>query len=178
MLTQKTEPIGSVFCVHSAITLDGPSSADEVHDDGNYSKDQQQMDEETADMQNEKSPKPKNNQHNSQYEKHERPLSRARVRARRIQRIRGEIGANRCLAPVRTDSRPRTKEVCWACGSARQRQRRNTGALHCGRDDRFWMRERRTDNSRSLRMANKGTGDSNEKARATTTEKTLQQRYR
>jgi hypothetical protein len=53
--------------------LDGAFSANEVHDDGDDRKDQQEMDEKTADMQNEESAKPKNDQHNSQDEKHERP---------------------------------------------------------------------------------------------------------
>jgi hypothetical protein len=56
--------------------LDGsPTAADEVHDQRDDGKDQEQMNEEAADMQDEKSAKPKHNQYNRQYDEHEIPLS-------------------------------------------------------------------------------------------------------
>jgi hypothetical protein len=51
--------------------LDSSPAADEVHDDGDHGKDQQKMNKKAADMQDEKTAKPENDQHNSQDEKHE-----------------------------------------------------------------------------------------------------------
>jgi hypothetical protein len=51
--------------------LDGsPTAANEVHNKRDDGKDQQQMNEEAADMQDEKSSKPKHNQYNRQYDEH------------------------------------------------------------------------------------------------------------
>ena len=52
-----------------------PAAADEVHDERDNGKDQQQVNEETADMQNEESAKPEHDQYNRKYDKHENPLS-------------------------------------------------------------------------------------------------------
>jgi hypothetical protein len=64
----KAEPIsGSAFSlVCAAISLDGASAADEVHDDGDEREDQQEMNEKAADVQHEKTTQPKNYKHNRQ----------------------------------------------------------------------------------------------------------------
>jgi len=51
--------------------LDSSSATDEVHDDGDQGKDEQQMDQEAADMQDEEPAEPEQNQHHSQDEEHE-----------------------------------------------------------------------------------------------------------
>jgi hypothetical protein len=53
--------------------LNGSSTTYEVHDDGDKGKDQQQMNEEAADMQDEESAQPEDNEHNRQNEKHANP---------------------------------------------------------------------------------------------------------
>ena len=53
--------------------LNSSSAAYEVHDDGYKGKDQQQMNEEAADMQDEESAQPEDNEHNRQNEKHTNP---------------------------------------------------------------------------------------------------------
>ena len=93
-------PLGAT--VRCLWELDSSSTAaDEVHDDGDDRKDEQQMNEEAADMQDEKSAEPQHDQHNSQYEKHERPsFVRTGCRAEReyLHEIRGELWEIRCLA--------------------------------------------------------------------------------
>jgi hypothetical protein len=72
-----------------------------VHDDGDDGKDEQQMNEEAADVQDEKSAKPKHDQYNRQNDKHGKPsFVSAGCRARReyLQEIRGELREIRCLA--------------------------------------------------------------------------------
>jgi hypothetical protein len=44
-----------------------------VHDQRDDGKDQQQMNKETADMQDKKSAQPKHDQYNRQYDEHEKP---------------------------------------------------------------------------------------------------------
>jgi hypothetical protein len=57
-----------------AFELDSPSAANEVHDDGDQGKEEQQVNQEAADVQNKESAKPKQNQHHSENEKHEKNL--------------------------------------------------------------------------------------------------------
>jgi hypothetical protein len=57
----------------SSSQLDCASAADEVHDDGNKGKNEQQVNEKAADMQNKEAAQPKHNQNNRQNEKHEIP---------------------------------------------------------------------------------------------------------
>jgi hypothetical protein len=53
--------------------LNSSSATYEVHDDRYKGKDQQQMNEEAADMQDEKSAQPEDNEHNRQNKKHTNP---------------------------------------------------------------------------------------------------------
>jgi hypothetical protein len=53
--------------------LNSSSATYEVHDYGYKGKDQQQMNEEAADVQDEKSAKPEDNEHDRQNEKHTNP---------------------------------------------------------------------------------------------------------
>jgi hypothetical protein len=50
----------------ASIELNGWSTADEVHDDGDHGKDKQQVNEEAAHVQEKKSAEPEQNQHHSQ----------------------------------------------------------------------------------------------------------------
>jgi hypothetical protein len=50
---------------------DCSSAADEVHDDGDYGEQEQEVNEEAAHVQDEKSSQPEQNQHNGQNQKHE-----------------------------------------------------------------------------------------------------------
>jgi hypothetical protein len=50
--------------------LDCSSATNKVHDDRDQSKDQQEVNEEAADVQNKEPAKPKQNQYNRQNEKH------------------------------------------------------------------------------------------------------------
>jgi hypothetical protein len=53
--------------------LDRSSTANEVHNDGDQGKEKQQVNQEAADVQDEETAEPEQNQHHSQNKKHERP---------------------------------------------------------------------------------------------------------
>jgi hypothetical protein len=65
----KAGPHRSGLCFAAAAS-DCPSAANEVHDDRYQRKEKEEMNQETADVQDEKSAKPKQNQHHSQNEEH------------------------------------------------------------------------------------------------------------
>jgi hypothetical protein len=72
-----------------------------VHDERDNGKDQQQMNKETADMQDEKSAKPKHDQYNRQYDEHKKPSfvsTGCRAGREYLQKIRGKPWEIRCLA--------------------------------------------------------------------------------
>jgi hypothetical protein len=54
------------LCFALSVELNGWSAADEVHDDGDHGKDKQQVNEKAADVQDEESAEPKQDQHHSQ----------------------------------------------------------------------------------------------------------------
>ena len=53
---------------------DCSSAADEVHDDRNQGKDQQQVNQKAADMKDEESAEPEQDEHYSQNQKHKLPF--------------------------------------------------------------------------------------------------------
>jgi hypothetical protein len=59
--------------INSQSALNSSSAAYEVHDYGYKGKDQQQMNEEAADMQDEEAAQPEDNEHNRQNKKHTNP---------------------------------------------------------------------------------------------------------
>jgi hypothetical protein len=65
MKLQKPNPMGSAL-LWVLVELDGPSAADEVHDDRDHGKDKEEVNEEAAHVQEKKSAEPKQNQHHSQ----------------------------------------------------------------------------------------------------------------
>jgi hypothetical protein len=67
---QRAGPVALPFALQIE-KLDSSSAADKVHDEGDDGKDQQQMNEEAADVEDKKTAKPEDDQHNSQNEKHE-----------------------------------------------------------------------------------------------------------
>jgi hypothetical protein len=69
-MTKGRTHLGPAFALRFD-TLDGPSAADEVHDDGDQRKDEEQMNEEAAHVQDEEAAEPEQDQHHSQNEKHE-----------------------------------------------------------------------------------------------------------
>jgi hypothetical protein len=72
--TEAELQVRPLFCIATfctAIFSDCSSAADEVHDDGDHGKEEQQVDEEAAHVQDEESSKPEQDQHNSQNKKHE-----------------------------------------------------------------------------------------------------------
>jgi len=68
--TTKAEPAGFGLCF-ALRSLDRSSAADEVHDDGDQSKDEHQVNQEAAHVQDKEPAEPEQNQHHSQDEKHE-----------------------------------------------------------------------------------------------------------
>jgi hypothetical protein len=73
------------------IALDGSFATDEVHDDRDQRNDKQQMDQKAANVQDEESAKPKQNQHHSQNEKHEAPAFFERNLPQRTRAISGHM---------------------------------------------------------------------------------------
>jgi hypothetical protein len=63
--------MGSGLCFAPSIGSDRSPATDEVHNDGDQSEDEQQVNKKAAYVENKKPAEPKQNQNNSQNEKHE-----------------------------------------------------------------------------------------------------------